>query len=153
MNEKISQIEKRRHFSGDRTVVTYDEIKKWIELWPAIREKVPSNLEAFKELSGRGLRYRDYRTIKSYMEKLLPLVNTKAVSAVIDLIDFCESRMPVKEFIQLIQDKLPPEELSQKLSNLVKVLVKEIPPPGQVLRTISSVLSGGFPFDNTRDFR
>lgn len=153
MNKKISQIEKRKHFSGDRTAVTFDEIKKWIELWPSVREKVASNLEAYQALSGEGLRYRDPRTIQSYMEKLLPLVNTKAVSAVIDLIDFCESRMPVKEFMQLIQDRLPPEELFQKLSNLAKVLVKEIPPPGQVLKAISAVLSGGFPFDNTRDFK
>ena len=79
MEKKISQIEKSKHFSGSRTVVTYDEIKEWVSQWPAIREKVTSNLEAFKELSGKGLRYRDWRTIRTHMENILPLVNTKAI--------------------------------------------------------------------------
>lgn len=50
-------------------------------------------------------------------------------------------------------EKFPLKELEPKLANLAEVLIKEGPPPGQVLKAISAVLSGGFPFDNTRDFK
>lgn len=152
MKKNISQIESQ-HFSGDRTTVTFDEIKKWIELWPSVRTKVSSNLEAYQTLSGMGLRYRDPRTIKFHMEKLLPLVNTNAISAVINFMNCCESRMPAKEFMRLLRERLPAEELGPELAKLADDLIKELPPPTDVLKAVGSILSGGFPFDNTQDFK
>lgn len=147
MEERVSQIEKSKHFCGDRTVVTFDEIKKWIELWPSVREKVASNLEAYQALSGMGLRYRDPRTIKGYLECLLPLVNYAPIAALIQFIDYVESRMSLKEFMQLIRERLPVEEVGSELGKLVDVLIKELPPPAQVLKAVGSILSGGYPFD------
>jgi carbamoylphosphate synthase large subunit len=145
MQDKIPHMDNR---SGKRMAVTYAEKTKWIEKWPEIRARVPSNEEAYQALSGLGLRYRDPRTIKTHMEKLLPLVNTKAISAIIDLINDCESRMPTKEFMRLIREKFPAEELGPKFANLAEVLIKELPPPGQVIQALGSILSGGFPFDS-----
>lgn len=44
-------------------------------------------------------------------------------------------------------------EVQPKLANMAEVLITDAPPPGQVLKVISSILAGGFPFDNTRDFK
>jgi hypothetical protein len=149
MNKKVSQIEKSKHFSGDRTVVTFDEIKKWIDLWSSIREKVASNLEAYQELSGKGLRYRDPRTVQKYLECLLPLVNHAPIAALIKFIDYVESRMSLKEFMRLIRERFPVEEVGSELAKLVDVLIKEAPQPSQVIKAIGCILSGGFPFDAT----
>jgi hypothetical protein len=146
MKKNISKNDSK-HFSGDRTVVTFDEKVKWIELWPGVRKRVASNDEAFKELAGLGLRYRDWRTVRNHIEKLLPLVNTNAVSAVIDLVNFCESRLPIKESLQLIKERLPIEEVQPKLTHMAEVLIKDVPPPGEVLQALGSILSGGYPFD------
>jgi hypothetical protein len=152
MKKNVPQMD-GKHFSDSRTMVSNDERIEWIRLWGNVREKCTSNLEAFKELSAKGLRYRDWRTIKSHMEKLLPLVNTNAISAVVDLLNCCESRMPVNEFMRLIRERLPAEELGPKLAILADVLIKELPPPAQIIKALGSILAGGFPFDNTRDFR
>ena len=147
MNKKVSQIEKSKHFSGSRTAVTYDEIKKWIELWPGVREKVASNLEAYQELSGKGLRYRDYRTIKRHLEVLLPLVNDAPIITLINFVNYIESRMPPKEFMRLLQERLPVEQVGREFASLVDALIKGLPPAGQVIRALGSMLAGGFPFD------
>jgi hypothetical protein len=149
MKKKVSQIEKSKHFSGSRTVVTYDEIKEWVSLWREIREKVASNLEAFKELSGKGLRYRDYRTIQRHLEGILPLIDNAPVSALIDFINFCESRFSIMEFMMLIREKLPMGEVGPRLDNLAGVLIGHPIPLGQVIQAFGSILSGGFPFDAT----
>jgi hypothetical protein len=147
MRRGESQIESKR-FSGVRTTVTFDEIKRWVELWPDVRAKVVSNQEAYQMLSGLGLRYRDPRTIRTYIDKILPLVNTNAISAVIDLVDFCENRMPIKEFMLLVREKFPLEELGPKLTNVADTIIKEAPPPTKILKAVSAILSGGFPFDD-----
>jgi hypothetical protein len=148
MQDKIPHMDNR---SGKRTVVTHAEKIKWIEKWPEIRARVPSNDEAFKELSGLGLRYRDWRTIRSHMENILPLVNTKAISAVIDLINDLEGRLPPEEFMRLIRDKLPAEELGLEFARLAETLIEEEPRLGPVLKAISSILSGGLVFDASRE--
>lgn len=148
MKNKIPQIDSE-HFEGQRTGVGFGEIQKWLEIWPTVRPQVTSNAEACKVLSSMG-RYRDPRTIQSYMERLLPLVNTKAISAIIDFISDCESRMSIKEFMRIIRERLPAEELGPKLSILADALINELPPPDQVLQALGSILAGGFPFDSTR---
>jgi hypothetical protein len=152
MKNNISQMDDK-YYSGNRTVVTFDEKKRWIELWPSVRGKVSSNLEAYQVLSGIGLRYRDPRTIKSHMEKLLPLINTKAISAIISFTNCCESHMPVKEFMRLLRERLPAEELGPELAKLADDLIKELPSPTDILKVEGFILSGGFPFDNTQDFK
>jgi len=150
MKREIPRMDSK-HSEGQQTGVTFEEIKKWVELWPDVRKKVVSNQEACQVLSGLGLRYRDPHTIRTYIEKMLPLVNTDAISAVIDLINYLESRMPVKEFMRLVREKFPLEELAPKFADLADVLIKEVSPPGQVLQALGSILAGGFPFDGGRE--
>ena len=147
MEKKISQIEKSKHFSGDRTVVTYDEIKKWIELWPEVRKRVSSNEEAYKALSGLGLRYRDPRTIKRHLEVLLPLVNDAPITALIKFVNYIEARMPLKEFMRLLRERLPVEQVGPEFASLADALIQGLPPPSLVIQALGSILSGGFPFD------
>jgi hypothetical protein len=149
MKKGVSKIESE-HGEVILAGVSYEEKMRWLELWPTVRPQVMSNAEACKLLSNMGLRDRDPRTIQSCMEKVLPLVNTKAISALDNLIDDCERRMPVKEFIRQVRGKFPIEEMAPELANVADTLIKELPPPGQVLNAVASILSGGFPFDPVR---
>jgi hypothetical protein len=148
MKKKVPQMDSK-HFEGQQTGVVSEEIKKWIELWPDVRKKVVSNQEAYQVLSGLGLRYRDPRTIKIHLKRILPLVNDAPISALIDLINDFESHMPVKEFMKLIRERLPVEELGPRFATLADVLIKEAPQPIQVINALGSILAGGFPFDAT----
>ena len=139
------------HLYDRRTNVTSEEIKRWLELWPDIRNKVVSNEEAYKELSTLGIRNRDPRTVKTHVERILPLAKTGTISALVDVISFCESRMPVQELIRQLQEKLPIEELAPKLANLATQIANEAPPPDQVIRALGSILAGGSPFDVKRE--
>lgn len=139
-----------KHFSGKRTGVTSEEIKTWLELWPDVRKKVVSNEEAYKALSTMGIKDRDPRTVKAHIESMLPLMKMGAISAAVDLINYCESRMPVRDFIRQIRESLPIEELAPKLASLAEEFIKDAPPPDQVVQALGSILSGGFPFDVQR---
>lgn len=148
MKKGIPKIESRRG-AGKCTGVTSEEKMTWIEKWPDVRKGVTSNDEAYKVLSGVGLRYRDHRTIKSHLECILPLVNEAPLSALLDLVDDFESRMPAKEFMLLVRERFPIEELGPKFVTLADVLIKEAPQPAQVIKALGSILAGGFPLDTT----
>jgi hypothetical protein len=79
----------------------------------------------------------------------LPLINDAPISSLIKFANTLESRLSVKEAMRLLREKLPVEELGPELVTLADVLIKESPPPGDVLRAVGSILSGGFPFDAT----
>ena len=61
--------------------------------------------------------------------------------------------MPVKGFMRLLREHLPAEELGPEFAKLADDLIKELPPPTDVLKAVGSILSGGFPVDNTQDFK
>jgi carbamoylphosphate synthase large subunit len=148
MEKGISKIE-IKHGEVKRTGVSFEEKIEWIKRWPTIRAQVTSNAEACAVLSTMG-QNRDPRTILSHMQRLLPLVNTKAISALVELIDDCERRMPIKEAIQQIREKFPIEEMAPEIANVADTAIKELPPLGDVLKAFGSILAGGFPFDPTR---
>ncbi|MBA7672912.1 hypothetical protein ES703_81099 [subsurface metagenome] len=146
MNNGVSRIESKNYLD-QRTGVTFEEKERWLELWSDVRKKVVSNEEAYKVLSTMGIKERDYRTIKAHIENLLPLVNMGRLSELTELIEYCESRMPMQEFLQIVRERLPIEEMAPILGNLADTLIKQAPSPGQILRAFGSILAGGFPFD------
>ena len=76
-------------------------------------------------------------------------MNYAPIAALINFIDYVESRMSLKEFMRLIRERLPIEEVGPELGKLADVLIKEAPQPSQVIKAIGCILSGGFPFDAT----
>ena len=132
---------------GARHSVTPEEKARWLELWAEIRKGVVSNEEAYKALETLGIRPRDPRTIKAHVEGLLPLVKMSGLTELTELIDHCDSHLPVQEVLQTIRERLPIEELSAKLGNLADKMISDVPSPGIVIRAFGSILAGGFPFD------
>lgn len=132
---------------GERHNVTPEEKMRWLELWAEIRKRVVSNEEAYKALENLGITPRDPRTIKAHIENLLPLVKMSGLAELVEIVDYCDSRLPVQEVLHLIRERVPIEELAPKLANLADKMIDGIPSPGLVLRAFGSILGGGFPFD------
>jgi hypothetical protein len=127
-----------------------NKVREWCKKYAVIRSQVLSKDAAYKRIAAEDEdpdRNWDYRTVRKYVARQLPLSTGDALEAVAELASFIESRLPIQGVVAHLEKVAPIEEVAPRLAKVAGQIIRENPRPDQGLRALAALLSGGFPLD------
>lgn len=135
----------------DRSRARPEKVAKWKKRYLEIRPRVSSDEEAYNLIASEDPdREWDPRTVRSHVQKSLPLRPARAVRALADVVSQLEARRPFLEVLAEQERQAPIAEVAPYLGEAVRRIIKENPDPAQGLRVFANLLAGGFPLDDRR---
>ena len=135
----------------DRSRARPEKVAEWKRRYVEVRPTVSSDEEAYSRIASEDPhREWDPRTVRSYVQRSLPLGPAEAVRALADLVSYLEARRPLREVLEEQERRAPIVEVAAHLGKAVKRIIEDNPNPDQGLRAFANLLSGGFPLDDRR---
>lgn len=135
----------------DRSRAPREKVEKWKQRYLQVRPSVSSDLEAYTMIASEDPdRVWDPRTVRSHIQKSLPLGSANAVKALADAVSYLEARRPLREVLAEQEKRAPIAEVAAHLGEAVKQIIQDNPDPVQGLRAFANLLSGGFALDDRR---
>jgi hypothetical protein len=140
---------------GERGVVRSraprEKVEEWKRRYLQLRPSVSSDAEAYSIIASEDPhREWDLRTVKSHVQKSLPLGLVSTIRTLADVVSDLEARRPLWQVLAEQERQAPIAEVAPRLGEVVRQFIRENPDPAQGLRALANLLSGGFPLDDRR---
>lgn len=133
----------------DRRQAPRKKVEEWKRRYVQLRPSVSSDAEAYSIIAGEDPhREWDPRTVKSHLQKSLPLGFVSTIRILADVVSDLEARRPLREVLAEQERQAPIAEVAPRLGEAVRQFIRENPDPAQGLRVLANLLSGGFPLDD-----